>query len=858
MSRAKFFMIWGVALAFELACSSGGSLPTPAGDPSEGGAVDQGGSAGRTATTEEAGTAAEAGTAGACDDGTCPGAGACGANDLSMLDDGNPCTTDACNAASGVSHKVVPDGTSCADSNVCNGAEACKKGICASGSVPALDDENPCTVDTCDPMLGVQHAIVSQGTNCGVDQGCGGPAQCDATGECMKAGDDGNPCTVDECNPATGIVSHLPSPEGTACRALDSCYRPGTCDALSRCNPGAPVAKDDGDPCTLDTCEAPSGFKRRLCAPLDPTVSTVPGDANAWLYSGADPVQTGVAPGIIKRARASLLKGRILSRNGTPLSGAVVAIADHPEFGASVSQTNGEFEMVVNGGGSMTFRVQRKGFLTSDRSVNVPWANYAEISDITLIQSDAMVTPVDLTVSTSDFAVVRGLKVQDSDGARQPTILVPAGTTATMLAADGSTMALDALHIRVTEFTVGPDGPSMMPATLPATTAYTHAFEINADEAISAGATSIQFSKPLVYYVDNFLKFPTGTVVPLGSYDRQKHAWKIEKSGSVVAVVAIVNGVAQLNINTDPAAETPAQLAAAGITPAEQTQLAKIYSAGQSFWRVELPHFTSPYDTNWARYQPNASPPQPPQNRDDNDNITYNNVINQCEQAGGSSVECQNQTVHEKVPVAGTPLELTYSSERAPGRKGKYTTFIPISGDAVSVTPIPLIRIDLDVEVGGQSFHKSFPPQPNQTYSFHWDGRDNFGRQVQGVQLATITVSYIYPTHYAGGTLLFEDFVPGSGIVGIAPTRTEVPVSRTWTKAIGQWDQSRSPRLGGWTLSVHHDYDLPDHILSMGTGDSVRADVLPAVLANPGVGATLCSRAGRHRVRCNANDDQQG
>ena len=52
-----------------------------------------------------------------------------------------------------------------------------------------------------------------------------------------------------------------------------------------------------------------------------------------------------------------------------------------------------------------------------------------------------------------------------------------------------------------------------MPAELPATSGYTYCAELSIDEALSAGATDVQFSVPLPFYVENFLGFP----VPQGA-----------------------------------------------------------------------------------------------------------------------------------------------------------------------------------------------------------------------------------------------------------------------------------------------------------------------------------------------------
>src|SRR5262249_60504962 len=138
----------------------------------------------------------------------------------------------------------------------------------------------------------------------------------------------------------------------------------------------------------------------------------------------------------------------------------------------------------------------------------------------------------------------RGGRLPEGAGPRQATLLSPQGTAATMVFPDGTTQPITGLSVRATEYTVGPDGPSTMPADLPPTSGYTYAVEFGVDEAKAAGAIDVRFSSPLPFYVENFLGFPVGTVVPLGSYDRTRGVWVAAESGRVVKVVSVTGGLA--------------------------------------------------------------------------------------------------------------------------------------------------------------------------------------------------------------------------------------------------------------------------------------------------------------------------
>ena len=71
----------------------------------------------------------------------------------------------------------------------------------------------------------------------------------------------------------------------------------------------------------------------------------------------------------------------------------------------------------------------------------------------------------------------------------------------------------------LTEYTVDANGPASMPAPLPPSSAYTYAIELKAEEAaIKRNGKDLIFDPPVPFYINNFLKFPVGTVVPVGCW----------------------------------------------------------------------------------------------------------------------------------------------------------------------------------------------------------------------------------------------------------------------------------------------------------------------------------------------------
>lgn len=150
-------------------------------------------------------------------------------------------------------------------------------------------------------------------------------------------------------------------------------------------------------------------------------------------------------------------------------------------------------------------------------------------------------------------------------------------------------------------------------------------------------------------YVDNFLDFPVGSIVPVGWYDRDKAAWIPSENGRVMQIVALANGYADLDTDGDGSADDATKLQALGITDAEREHLATLYSAGRSFWRTPITHFT-PWDCNWP-YGPPADATAPSIEPRTGDDVQPDpEDSNECE---GCSIEAQSQTLGEKISLTG-------------------------------------------------------------------------------------------------------------------------------------------------------------------------------------------------------------
>lgn len=595
--------------------------------------------------------------------------------------------------------------------------------------------------------------------------------------------------------------------------------------------------------------------------PVDPTVPSSLLHQTRFLYTGANPVQSGVAPDTIDERRACVLRGVLKDKSGAPLPGVRVTIKDHPELGRTLSRADGAYDLAVNGGDRLVVAFQKPGLLTARRQVQSAWQRYVQVPAVVMIPPDehpttvvlgstggdsrgagaaidpagsgvasrrAQALTVDPSAPTGGMQLARGSVVSDAFGARQATVLFPPGTEAWLVFADHSE-PLASLHLHASEFTVGPSGPAAMPATLPQNSGYTYAVDLSVQEAIDRDAKGVRFNQPVLFYLENYLHFRVGTTIPAGFLDEDRALWTADDNGRVVKILAVHDGTVELDGDGDGVAESAAALAALHVTAEERARLATLYSAGQTLWRVPLTHFTA-WDLNLLLQAiPEAiAPPLKPHLKERQDNPDI-----QC----GCVIEVQNQILGQAFPITGTPFSLHYSSDRTPGYAANRVLDIPILPDPM---PYGVQAVELEMNVAGQFFTQRFGPIDltrwvGHSYSHSWNGLDGYGRPTPR-GLVSLRLGYVYEGIYTatprfgmvwggggggGGATSNVSVVDATAIQG-APNREAVLWSE-WQGVLGSIDD-RGRGLGGFSLSVHHQYDPVARTLYLGDGTR-RSDV---------------------------------
>ncbi len=395
--------------------------------------------------------------------------------------------------------------------------------------------------------------------------------------------------------------------------------------------------------------------------------------------------------------------------------------------------------------------------------------------------------------------------------------------------------------------------------------------------------------------MEDFLGLPVGTSVPSGYYAPSQGSWLASGNGIILKIISVTASAADVDVTGDGVADTGAALASLGISDLERQTLATVYTVGQTLWRTPMGHFTSFHDgpnnggppgtpdaptpcttgavttqcnpvgcfntsfcgagvPTWAGchssaptdcyytccppgYAPSGGlcvagscdapdPPPPPQDGPGN-----------CDKDNASTIGCQRQSLGEDIALPGTPYSLHYQSDRQRGYAP--TTYIPISHLVGGGSPT---GIAMRVSIAGELFTQAFGPLGGQNTTFTWDGKDAYGRLIQGSQPVSVQLSCQYKGVYQNSSAFG---MPGNG-TPIAASQTRLPfqVTKNWASTIEHWD-AQPQGLGGWTLSVHHTYDVSGRILRLGDGTNRTLRSVPPVIQTvAGTGAASASGDG--------------
>ena len=425
-------------------------------------------------------------------------------------------------------------------------------------------DGRPNAADNCDFQVNV------------TQQDIDGDGVGDACDNCVHGA---NPAQVDADEDGIGDGCGAPLPDPTV-------WLPEVCDDRDNDLDGR---IDEG--LSTDGCEV---LVPPTLPPNEPGIASPGVAAVAAVFANAQGFTPDARP-------LAVVRGEVTDRAGRPIARATVRVVNEAAMGPSqdlgeaLTGPDGWFDLAAYAGSTIVVEIERNDgpgdltdYLPVQRQVKVRPGDYTIMDTVVLLPTDSGFAGK-VTLGHNAWQAVRAaMPINDGDGARQPVIMVPPGTT--MTPDGGQPQVNGEITIRQVEYTVGAAGAAAMPGELPPTSAYTYAIELRVDE-VPGGR--VDFSQPLVAYVENFLDFPKGGIVPSGWYDQAASLWVPSDNGLIVRVTAT-----GLDIDADAATEVTPQAPGIGFGSGEIAWILANYPVDAELWRIPLEHFT-PLDWNW-------------------------------------------------------------------------------------------------------------------------------------------------------------------------------------------------------------------------------------------------------------------
>ena len=520
--------------------------------------------------------------------------------------------------------------------------------------------------------------------------------------------------------------------------------------------------------------------------------------------------------------RFIVITGLVVDMDNNPLPDVTVGVLDHPEYGSALTDETGRYSIPAEGGTLVKLSFEKPNYLSAHRKVEAPVMDVVVFDTVALTTRDPAYTLVAFDGNPDTIVTHKSTEIIDPEfGNRSCTMVFTGDTKAYELDAYGNRIQeLPVITTRATEYTT----PESMPAILPPTSAFTYCAELEVD-----GVKRVEFDKPVVSYVDNFLGFDVGEIVPVGYYDRDRAVWVPSDNGVVVRLLDTNSDGMVDALDTD-GDNLPDDLDESGFFNDDVVGLnTGSYQPGNTYWRFQVNHF-SPWDCNWAVLPSDSISPNPDEPP----------VIDEqkeepkpCATESGSYVNDRSRIMHEDIPIMGTGITLHYASERTNG----YKTFInvPASGDTI---PASLKYIIVTCRIAGQTMETLLSSLPNQKTEFVWDGLDYQGGKVKTPIWAHISIGFAYDNLYASAPSNNQQAFaqPGEYPTTVRSREDLVLWKYSTIRVIPGMAKTSGNIASGWSISTHHHFNPSDlSTLHKGDGSKIQNNMsLIATVAGSG------------------------
>uniref|UniRef100_A0A8C5E8U6 Teneurin-2 n=1 Tax=Gouania willdenowi TaxID=441366 RepID=A0A8C5E8U6_GOUWI len=271
----------------------------------------------------------------------------------------------------------------CGTHGVCmGGACRCEEGWTGAG----------CDQRVCNPLC-IKHGTCKDG-KCQCHQGWNGehctidgcPNLCNGNGQCTmgqqswhcecQTGWRGSGCSV-------AMETSCADNKDNEGDGLTDCMDPDCC-IQSPCQ-NSPLCRGSRDP--LQVIQQGPMTQPRVRSFYD-RVKMLVGRDSTHTIPGENPFNSSLA---------SLIRGQVLTTDGTPLVGVNVSFVNYPHYGYTLTRQDGMFDLIANGGASLTLRFERAPFLSQERTIWLPWSQFYAMDTLVLKTEENTIPGCDLS-----------------------------------------------------------------------------------------------------------------------------------------------------------------------------------------------------------------------------------------------------------------------------------------------------------------------------------------------------------------------------------------------------------------------------------------------------------------------------
>ncbi|KAG7329248.1 hypothetical protein KOW79_007422 [Hemibagrus wyckioides] len=283
---------------------------------------------------------------------------------------GPDCSTEVCSVDCGT-HGVCMGG-SCRCEEGWTG-DACDQRVCS----PLCVKHGTCKDGKCECHQGWN------GEHCTID-GC--PNLCNGNGQCTmgqnswhcecKTGWRGTGCNV-------AMETSCADNKDNEGDGLTDCMDPDCC-IQSPCQ-NSPLCRGSRDPLqVIQQSQLPVQKVRSFYE----RVNMLVGRDSTHIIQGENPFNASLA---------SLIRGQVLTTDGTPLVGVNVSFVKYPHYGYTLTRQDGTFDLIANGGASLTLHFERAPFLSQERTVWLPWNSFYAMDTLMMKTEENTIPGCDLS-----------------------------------------------------------------------------------------------------------------------------------------------------------------------------------------------------------------------------------------------------------------------------------------------------------------------------------------------------------------------------------------------------------------------------------------------------------------------------